>query len=103
MSARANGAGLYSIILCTAHGFETVQIAADGKPAPDAPLPDQQNSTCPICAGFHAGSAFTAPSPLFIAVSPQWKQAPQPVLSAFVVSPRAHFSYVSRAPPVAAS
>jgi len=27
----------YSIIICTVHGYQTIQIGADGKPAPNAP------------------------------------------------------------------
>lgn len=31
--------GVHSVVLCTIHGYQTIQIGADGKPAPNAPVP----------------------------------------------------------------
>ena len=90
-------AGAHSVVLCTIHGYQTIQIGADGKPAPDAP--DQQNSTCPICVGFHAAKAFTAPQPIALAVPTNFQRAALPVASAPAPSLKSQFSYVSRAPP----
>ena len=91
--------GVYSIVLCTIHGFQTIQIGADGKPAPNAPAPDQQNPTCPICAGFQAAKAFTAPAPVALIAPANFTRAPLAIASTPPPSLKSHVSYVSRAPP----
>jgi hypothetical protein len=91
-------AGAHSVVLCTIHGYQTIQIGADGKPAP-APAPDQQNSTCPICVGFQAAKAFTTPAPVALVVPTNFERAAAPIASAPAPSRKSQFSYVSRAPP----
>jgi hypothetical protein len=95
----SGAAGVHSIVLCTIHGYQTIQIGADGKPAPNAPTPDQQNSTCPICVGFHAAKAFTAPEPIALAVPTNFQRAVLSIASAPTPSLRSLASYISRAPP----
>lgn len=92
-------AGAHSVVLCTIHGYQTIQIGADGKPAPTAPAPDQQNSICPICVGFQAAKAFTTPAPVALVVPTNFEHAASPIASASAPSLKSHFSYVSRAPP----
>jgi hypothetical protein len=103
MGGPSGSAGGYSIVLCTIHGYQTIQIDADGKPAPNAPVPDQQNSTCPICTGFHQANAFTAPALVLLVVPTDFRRAPPAIMSLPVRPLKSHFSYVSRAPPASAS
>ena len=100
MAGGPSGAvGVYSFVLCTIHGYQTIQIGADGKPVPNAPAPDQQNSSCPMCAGFQAAKAFTAPAPVALAVPTNVQRATLSIASAPLPSIRSHRSYISRAPP----
>jgi hypothetical protein len=101
--APSSSAGGYSIVLCTIHGYQTVQIGADGKPAPNTPSPDQQNSTCPMCAGVQAAKAFIAPAPIALAVPTNFQRAVLSIASTPAASLRSHVSYISRAPPRQAS
>jgi hypothetical protein len=93
------GTGAYSIVLCTAHGFERVQLDADGKSLPDNPSQDQ-NSTCSLCAGIHVAGGFTAPSVILIIVQPTLTRQAWMTELELAPSPPSHSSYVSRAPPV---
>jgi hypothetical protein len=100
MAGGASGpAGVHSVVLCTIHGYQTIQIGADGKPAPNTPAPDQQNSSCPICAAVQAAKAFTTPAPVALAVPTQFTLAPPAIASSSAPAPKPHFSYISRAPP----
>jgi hypothetical protein len=94
-----SSAGVTSIVLCTIHGSQTIQIGVDGKPAPNAPAPGQQNSTCPICAGFQAAKAFTAPNLVELVVPTNFTTAPAALAPSVAPSVRLHLSYISRAPP----
>jgi hypothetical protein len=96
----AAASGGNAIVICTSHGFETLQLDADGNPVPGAPQAD--HSTCFLCLGCHIGASFTAPA--FVAFSaPQsaQRQAPFAAETHRLTRP-AHVSYVSRAPPAAA-
>jgi hypothetical protein len=95
-------AGTQSIILCTAHGFETVQLGRDGKPVPGTPAPNQQNSTCPLCAGVQAASGLITPVAVVLAVPVFVSRVRRLIASTSISFLRAHFSYVTRAPPAAA-
>ena len=99
MGGPSGSAGAYSIVLCTIHGVQTIQIGADGKPAPNAPSPGQQNSTCPICTGFQAAHGFTGPELVAFVVPANFQRAPLPIMAAPAPSLRSHHSYISRAPP----
>jgi hypothetical protein len=92
-------AGASSIVLCTAHGFQTVVLDADGNPVPAAPAKNAPDSLCPMCLAFHAASAFAAPALIFVAlgliVTHQRPLIALPVLS----TSHSYRSYVTRAPP----
>jgi hypothetical protein len=97
MSVAAPGAS--SIILCTAHGFETIQIGADGKPLPATPAQDQQGANCPLCSAMHAASAFMPPT-LALANTPlSVTAARMSFVSVPVPSRKFSFAYVTRGPP----
>jgi hypothetical protein len=100
MAGGASGlAGVHSVVLCTIHGYQTIQIGADGKPAPNTPAPDQQSSACPICAGVQGANGFTAPEPVALSIPTHFTFAPPAIASSFASVPKPHFSYISRAPP----
>ena len=89
----------FTVILCTAHGWETVQIGADGKPLPNAPGAGGPKSKCPICTDLQAASACT-PAPTIALALPLnggrailWIATPSTPVS------RPYSSYVTRAPP----
>ena len=103
MAGPSGTAGVHSIVLCTIHGYQTIQIGADGKPVPNAPAPDQQNSTCLMCVGFHAAKAFTTPTPVLVASPTNFQRAVLSIASAPAPSLKSHVSYISRAPPDRAS
>ena len=97
MSAAAPGTS--SIILCTSHGFETIQIGADGKPLPATPAQDQQGANCPLCAAMHAASALVPP-PLALSIAPPSMIAARMNFISVPVSARKFsFAYVTRGPP----
>jgi hypothetical protein len=88
-----------SIIICTAHGFETVTLDADGKPTKNAPDSTHHNSDCALCGTCHIGGGFTAPAvlallgPSLVGIAAQdFAVTPAPVQHAPVF-------YVGRAPP----
>jgi hypothetical protein len=91
--------GVASIILCTAHGFETIRIGADGKPLPAAPAQDQQSSPCPLCAAMHAMTAFVPPPIALALVPPSITAARMSFISAAVPSRKFSSAYVTRGPP----
>src|SRR5260221_14639452 len=97
MRAPGSAASLSSIILCTARGFETVRIGADGKPVPDAPAPDQQGSTCVLCTGCHAGGAFSPPELASTLAPLLWIRASKQTVFALAVTSRLQLAYVTRA------
>lgn len=100
MAGGPSGAtGVQSIVLCTIHGFQTIQIGVDGKPLPNAPAQDQQNATCPMCVGFHAAKAFATPTPVLVASPTNFRRVPLSIASSGTPSLRSHVSYISRAPP----
>ena len=92
--------GGYSIVICTAHGFEKLVIGADGAPVKGTPAtPDQ---SCSLCIGMHSQSGCAAPDLVSlaqpaIAVAASLPDEPTPASSL-----RPHSSYVSRAPPISA-
>jgi hypothetical protein len=91
-------AGVSSIILCTAHGFERIQIGADGQPLP-AQGDDQKGSDCFLCVAMHGSGAF--PTSARIAVEIPTKVSVAPIAVASIPAPSREFAsaYVSRGPP----
>jgi len=103
MGAPSSQSSISSIVICTIQGMRTIQIGADGKPVPNNPAPDQQNSTCPICTGFQTASAFGAPAPVQLVAPATFKRLPRMFASASAPSQRSHTPYSNRAPPASAS
>jgi hypothetical protein len=95
-------AGGPSIILCTAHGLQTVHLGADGKPLSNTPAPNQQNSDCPLCAAAHIGGGFTAPALVALSLPPIARERVARLAPAPVPALKAYFPYVTRAPPALA-
>jgi hypothetical protein len=98
-SPAASASGGSSIVICTVHGYETIQLDGDGNPT-GSPASDH-GATCFLCLGCHMGSGLPAPafSQLFIALDLQ--REPLQFAAALAPSRPQHFSYVSRAPPAA--
>jgi Protein of unknown function (DUF2946) len=93
----ASAGGSY-IVICTAHGTQTIRLDSNGNPLPNAPVDDQSHSACFLCLNPHGPAGFVPPEQAALFVPTLSKQALRPVYSA--VLPRApHTSYVSRAPP----
>jgi hypothetical protein len=88
------------IVICTAHGTQTIRLDSNGNPLSNAPVEDQSHSTCFLCLNSHGPAGFVPSEQVALLVQTVSKQEPRPVYPA--VSPRApHTSYVSRAPPFA--
>ena len=91
-------AGSSNIVLCTAHGLETIRIGADGRPVQDAPAQDQQAS-CLLCAFCHTATGFTAPASIGVAAPLIFAQKRGIIAAAPAIASRAYLSYVTRGPP----
>jgi len=92
-------AGASSIVLCTAHGFQTVALDAAGNPLPSAPAKSAPDSLCPMCVAFHSGAAFIAPA-LIVAVLALVFSRERPLLAlARLGTSNSYRSYSTRAPP----
>ena len=95
----ANAAGLQSLVICTVHGFQTIQLDANGNLVPDAPGSGQDNLNC--CTGCHLNTGMTVPRVASVA-APSVKPAAKIVFAfADPISLRFQLSYSSRAPPSA--
>jgi hypothetical protein len=88
-----------SIIICTAHGFETVTLDADGKPTKNAPDSAHHNSDCALCGACHIGGGFTTPPAVALFAPSVFGIATQTVAYAPALTQRSHVFYVGRAPP----
>jgi DUF2946 family protein len=97
-SAATHGSGS-SIVICTTHGYETVQVDEDGNPV--APVPQSDHATCFLCLGCHLGGGFTAPSLIAFALPDRAAQTAPQFIDAAIPASRAHLPYTSRAPPAA--
>ena len=94
-------AGGLPIILCTVHGFETVQVDANGNPLPSAPAKNGSDSVCPLCTGFQAASAFAAPALAVLTLAFIFVRERTIPVRVPVPSGRPYLSYVTRGPPAA--
>lgn len=88
---------LTSIVLCTAHGFQRIQIDADGQPVPTQG--DQKGSDCFLCVGMHGGGAF--PAPVLVSVDAPSISRAAAVFVPRILPPQRKFAsaYVTRGPP----
>jgi len=96
-AALAAGAGEgSSIVICTAHGFETVRVDADGNAI--AGKSSANSSDC--CNDYHAAGGFIVPTPVcfpepfHIASEVSWFAAQHSVTL------RPYSSYITRGPPL---
>jgi hypothetical protein len=92
-------AGVPSIVICTAHGSQTVQIGADGKAVPAAPLTNA-GDCCSVCS---VPGGFALPSPILVAMPSSITATYLPAVAAPVIGQRFYFSYLTRGPPAAAN
>ncbi len=54
-----SGATQQTVVLCTAHGLQSIVIDADGNPV-EGPAPGEQRTSCPLCLAFGV-APLTAP------------------------------------------
>lgn len=99
VASPAAAAGGSSIVICTVHGYETIQFDADGNPT-GAPISDH-GANCFLCLGCHIGSGLPPPALAQLFVPSESVRDPFEVAHARAPSRPQHFSYVSRAPPAA--
>ena len=86
-----------SVVICTAHGFETVQVGEDGIPIPHQPA--KVMTDC--CSACHAPGGVTIASPIALAVPFSIAYDGAHIAPAPVVTTRFYSSYVTRGPPAA--
>jgi hypothetical protein len=98
-SGAMDGAGgnIASVVICTVHGFETVQVGADGKPIPHQPAKGM--SDC--CSACHAPGGFAIASPIPVTAPCSIAYDVAHIAPAPVVITRFYSSYVTRGPPAA--
>jgi hypothetical protein len=87
--------GVASIVICTAHGSETVQIGADGTPLPHPPA----HSFSDCCTACHAPGGFNVASPIPVAAPSGIASEGARFEPVSVVATRFYSSYVTRGPP----
>jgi hypothetical protein len=85
-----------SIVICTAHGFQTVQVDSDDNAVPGKSSANAQD----CCTDCQAAGGFIVPSPLrFAAPFRIMSEAPQFTVAPIVLA-RLYSSYVTRGPPL---
>jgi len=87
------------IVLCTAHGFQTVTLDANGKPAPAAPAQDGSDWLCQMCTAFHSAPLIVTPAALVLVILLLWSRADRRIASDTPVFRRAYLSFTTRGPP----
>jgi hypothetical protein len=88
-----------SVVICTTHGFQTVQVDGNGQPL------SHQNgaSMSDCCSACHAPGGFMLASPLPLAKPERIAYVGRHFASAPVVAARLYASYGTRGPPAAMS
>src|SRR5437764_1435262 len=97
--AAPRSSGGFSIVLCTAHGFQSVTLDQNGKPIPAAPAKDGSDGLCQMCTAFHSAPLIVTPAVLILLVVLFWSQAYQIGSSDAPVLRRTYASFISRGPP----
>ena len=95
----ATGGNVASVVICTIHGFQTVQVDADGKPLPRQP--GASMSDC--CSACHAPGGVTLASPIPVTAPTQIAYDAPHFAPAPVAAARFYSSYGTRGPPAAMS
>jgi hypothetical protein len=96
-SAQQGSAG-FSIVLCTAHGFQSVTLDENGKPV-QAPAKDDSGSLCPMCSAFHSAPVIVAAAALLLVFLLFWQSADRFIVRNAPVPRRAYTSFSTRGPP----
>lgn len=91
------GSGGFSIVLCTAHGFQSVTLDDNGKPAP-APK-DGSDSLCPMCVAIHSAPLLAAAAALLVVFLLSWQTAGRFAVSTTPLLRRAYVAFITRGPP----
>jgi hypothetical protein len=94
-----HSSGGIPIVLCTAHGFQTVTLDADGKPIPATPAKDGSDGLCQMCTAFHSASAIVSPAALILIALFIWSRADRIVASDAPALRRAFALFITRGPP----
>ena len=89
----------FSIVLCTAHGFQSVSLDANGKPIPAAPDKGNSDGLCPMCVAFHSAPVLALTGALVLAIVLFWRSADRGMDRTPVLLRRAFLSFVTRGPP----
>jgi hypothetical protein len=90
--------GLIPVVICTANGFQTVDVGSDGKNSP-APTEKHVRAHCPLCLSSAHQVAILAPMPGAIALpAASTEQSPQSSTTP-VDTARQFSSAQPRAPP----
>ena len=97
VASPAAAAGGSSIVICTVHGYETIQLDANGNPT-GVPA-SNHGATCFLCLGCQVGSGLPAPAFAHFSVPSGLQRQPLQLADAVTPSRPQHLSYVSRAPP----
>ncbi len=92
------GSGGFPIVLCTAHGFQSVVLDENGKPVP-APPKDGSDGLCPMCVAFHSAPIVATAAALLLGVVFSWQYADRFIISNVPVPRRAYSSFITRGPP----
>jgi hypothetical protein len=102
MPHRARG-DVFTIVICTTHGLETVKIGADGKPLPNIPAMGGPGSKCPICTDLQTASAWTPAPAIALTLPLDGGRTVLGVTAQSTPVSRPYSSYVTRAPPASSN
>ena len=84
-----------SIVICTAHGFQTVQLDSDG----NAVSGKSSGSAQDCCTDCQAAGGFVVPPPIRIPEPFQIASSAPRLEARLLIAPRFYSSYVTRGPP----
>ena len=90
--------GSFSIVLCTAHGVQSVAVDDTGKPVP-VPAKDSSDGFCPMCVAFHSAPIVGTVAALLLVFVLSRQFADLFVTGNAPVPRRAYISFITRGPP----
>ena len=85
-----------SIVICTAHGFQTVQLDGDGNAVPGKSSANSQD----CCTDCQAAGGFIVPTPVRLPQPFQIVSEAPHFTFVSAIAPRFYSSYVTRGPPL---